>query len=226
MTCVPSTARMSSPGSTKRLELRPIRIVVRELQARDARQIDDVDRELLAAQTRGRHVVAHRLAQREEREVEAAVGRAVHRRAFPRPAGLELREDLHARRLEALGRRRDAQIAAAADRAVAGQHGEMLRRQRVFDQPAGPQMPHAVAPVVRAEHRGPGEQDDGEDRERRRRPHVQIRNLQCDGDPRASFSASSASSPERRGLASAPVNDAVVGFEAAVEVRSAAFDVA
>src|SRR6185503_15167184 len=53
-----------------RLELRPVRIVVRELQARDARQVDDVDRVLGATQARRGDVVPHRLAQREEREIE------------------------------------------------------------------------------------------------------------------------------------------------------------
>src|SRR6185436_12438151 len=138
-----------------RLELRPVRIVVRELQARDARQVDDVDRVLGATQARGGYVVPHRLAQREH---------------------------LHARRLEALGRRLDAQIAAAAHRAVARLHRQVLWRQRVFDEPARPEIADAVAPVVGPAQRGPDEQREGAGGEHRGRAHLQRRHFQGDGD--------------------------------------------
>ena len=121
-------------------------------------------------------VVAHRLAQREEREVEAAVGRARPSARFPscRPAwncaNTSMREGSKPSALAV-----HVQVAAAADGAVAGQHGEMLRRQRVRDEPAGPQMPDAVAPVRRAEHGRADERDGREHGERGRRAHVQRR---------------------------------------------------
>src|SRR5690606_8875723 len=112
-------ADISARIDRARLEPAPLRITIGQLDTLDPRQIDDVDPVLGAPDPGRRHVVAHRLAEREEREIEAAV-LAVHRRALPRTAGRELREDLHVARLEAVRASRDREIAAATHRQVAG----------------------------------------------------------------------------------------------------------
>ena len=90
--------------------------------------------------------------------------------------------------------REHVEIAAAPDRAVAGLDRDVLRRQRVRQEPAGPQVTDAIAPVRGAERGEPDERARREHREHRGRAHVQRGHFEQDGILRAYFSASSASS--------------------------------
>ena len=95
------------------------------------------------------------------------------------------------------------------------------------DEPAGPKVPDAVAPVRRAETAATDEHADRDDRERRGRAHVQRREPSARPECGARSSARPRRAGRRNGVGSLrrTVHDAVVSFEAAVEVRRAPFDV-
>ncbi len=131
----------------------PVGVVVGQPDARDFRQVDDVDRVLLRPDARGGQVVGHGLAHGEERKLEGVFD-LVHRRALPVAARPEASEQGHRGRVEALGFSADAHVAAATDGSVAGLDRDELRRQGVVEKPAGPEIPDAITPVARTDNRG------------------------------------------------------------------------
>ncbi len=172
-------------------------------------------------------VVAHRLAQREEREVEAAVGRAVHRRAFPGAARLGT-----ARTPPCAGARSPPRSPSRADR----RRGERCCRRAARRDTAAAACPRRASRPTDAGRRSANSRGRTRPCRRARRTPARRappapRTCSCgifkrDGNAaREVQRVLGEQTEERRRPLRRPVHDAVVGFEAAVEVGRAPFDV-
>ena len=118
------------------LEPGPLRILVSELHALDARQVDDGHIVIAAARAFRVDVVLQRTSHRIEPELEAriAIGGGLHRRALPVLAIVEADEHLHFTRMKAFDGRANREVAVAADGCVARRDRHATHRHRIARQ--------------------------------------------------------------------------------------------
>ena len=142
-TLVPSTARMSPPGSST-FGSRPLhlRVFVSQLDVFDVRHLDDLNVEVVAAHAVGGDVVSERLAHVGEQKLKArALDLALHGRFFPLHAVLEFREQLGGAGLEADHLGGDGEVGALPHGGAAGLDDDLIER---FRRPASASRPRAA----------------------------------------------------------------------------------